>query len=56
MDGLVFRCFRNGAPLNESHQACWVHLLEYWEVHPARIVNKVRREGMLLVFLADQTE
>ena len=37
-------------PLNESHQDCLVNVLEYWEVHPARIVKKVRREGQVQYF------
>jgi len=42
--------FHNGAPLNESHPDCLVNVLEYWEVHPARIVKKVRREGQVQYF------
>ena len=42
--------FHNGVPLNESHQDCLVNVLEYWEVHPAQIVKKVRREGRVQYF------
>jgi len=42
--------FHNGVPLNESHQDCLVNVLEYWEVHPAKIVKKVRREGQVQYF------
>ena len=42
--------FHNGVPLNECHQDALVNVLEYWEVHPARIVKKVRREGKVQYF------
>ena len=42
--------FHNGAALNESHPDCLVHVLEYWEMHPAKIVKKVRREGKVQYF------
>ena len=42
--------FHNDVPLNESHQDCLVNVLEYWEVHPSRLVKKVRREGKIQYF------
>ena len=37
--------FHNNVPLNESHQDCLVNVLEYWEIHPSKVVNGVKHEG-----------
>jgi hypothetical protein len=42
--------FHNGVPLNESHSDYWVNVLEYWEIHPTKIVKKVERAGKVLHF------
>mgnify|MGYP000089842902 CR=1 FL=1 len=42
--------FHRDAPLNESNPDMLVHVLEYWEIHPARIVKKVQRAGKVLYF------
>lgn len=42
--------FHNGVPLNESHPDHLVNVLEYWEVHPAKIVKKVERVGKVQHF------
>ena len=42
--------FHNGVPLNESHPDCLVNVLEYWEIHPAKIVKKVQRVGQVQYF------
>lgn len=42
--------FHNGVPLNESHPDCLVNVLEYWEIHPAKIVKKVERAGKVQYF------
>jgi len=42
--------FHNDVPLNESHQNCLVNVLEYWEVHPSKVVKKVRHEGKIQYF------
>lgn len=42
--------FHNSVPLNESHQDCLVNVLEYWERHPATIVDNVRCEGKVQYF------
>jgi hypothetical protein len=42
--------FHNGVPLNESHADCLVNVLEYWEVHPDRLVKKVLRPGKAQYF------
>jgi len=42
--------FHNGVPLNESHPDCLVNVLEYWEIHPTRIVKKVSRIGKIQHF------
>jgi hypothetical protein len=40
----------NGVSLNESHPDCLVNVLEYWEMHPTKIVKKVERVGKLQYF------
>lgn len=42
--------FHNRVPLNESHPDCLVNVLEYWEIHPTRIVKKVERVGKVQYF------
>jgi len=42
--------FHNGVPLNESHPNCLVNVLEYWEIHPTRIVKKIERVGKVQYF------
>lgn len=42
--------FHHDAPLNESNPDMLVNVLEYWEIHPARIVKKVLRAGKKLYF------
>ena len=42
--------FHNGVPLNESHSDCLVNVLEYWEIHPNRIVKKTPRAGQVQHF------
>lgn len=42
--------FHRDAPLNESNPDMLVNVLEYWEIHPARIVKKVQRVGKVLYF------
>ena len=42
--------FHNGVPLNESHPDCLVNVLEYWEIHPTKIVKKVERVGKVQHF------
>ena len=42
--------FHNNVPLNESHQDCLVNVLEYWEIHPDKVVKKVQREGKIQYF------
>lgn len=50
-DGVLhhFR-FHHAVPLNESHQDCLVNVLEYWEIHPSRIVKKVKQKGKIQYF------
>jgi len=40
----------HGVSLNESHPDCLVNVLEYWEIHPPKIVKKVERVGKLQYF------
>ena len=42
--------WHNGVPLNESHPNHLVNMLEYWEIHPTRIVKKVERAGKVQYF------
>ena len=42
--------WHNAVPLNESHPDCLVNVLEYWEIHPNRIVKKVERIGKVQHF------
>jgi hypothetical protein len=42
--------FLNGVPLNASHPDYLVNVLEYWEIHPTKIVKKVERVGQVLHF------
>jgi hypothetical protein len=42
--------FHNHVPLNESHPDHLVNVLEYWEIHPAKIVKKVERAGKVQYF------
>jgi hypothetical protein len=42
--------WHNGVPLNESHPDCLVNVLEYWEIHPTKIVKKVERVGKVQYF------
>lgn len=42
--------FHNQVPLNESHQDCLVNVLEYWEVHPEKVVKGVRTAGQVQYF------
>jgi hypothetical protein len=42
--------WHNGVPLNESHPDCLVNVLEYWEIHPTKIVKKVERAGKTQYF------
>jgi hypothetical protein len=42
--------FHNGVPLNESHTDHLVNVLEYWEIHPTKIVKKVERIGKVQYF------
>jgi hypothetical protein len=42
--------FHNRVPLNEAHPDCLVNVLEYWEIHPTRIVKKVERVGKVQHF------
>ena len=42
--------FHNGVPLNEAHPDCLVNVLEYWEIHPSRIVKNVSRIGTVQHF------
>jgi hypothetical protein len=42
--------FHQGVPLNESHPNHRVNVLEYWEIHPTKIVKKVERAGKILYF------
>lgn len=43
-------CFHGGVPLNESHPDHLVNVLEYWEIHPTKIVKKVERVGKVQHF------
>lgn len=42
--------WHNDVPLNESHPDCLVNVLEYWEIHPTKIVKKVERVGKVQYF------
>ena len=42
--------WHNGVPLSKSHPDCLVNVLEYWEIHPAKIVKKVQRAGKIQHF------
>jgi hypothetical protein len=42
--------FHHSVPLNESHPDCLVNVLEYWEIHPTKIVKKVERVGKVQYF------
>ncbi len=42
--------FHNGVPLNEAHPDCLVNVLEYWEIHPTKIVKKVEQAGKVQYF------
>lgn len=42
--------FHNQVPLNGSHQDCLVNVLEYWEVHPEKMVKGVRTAGQVQYF------
>jgi hypothetical protein len=42
--------FHHGVPLNESHPDHLVNVLEYWEIHPTKIVKKVERVGKVQYF------
>lgn len=40
----------NSVPLNESHPDHLVHVLEYWEISPSKIVKKVEQPGSIQYF------
>jgi hypothetical protein len=42
--------FHNCVPLNESHPDHLVNVLEYWEIHPTKVVKKVERVGKVQYF------
>jgi hypothetical protein len=42
--------FHNGVPLNASHPDCLVNVLDFWEIHPTKIVKKVERVGKVQHF------
>jgi Transposase DDE domain len=42
--------FHHDMPLNESNPDCLVNVLEYWEIHPTKIVKKVERVGKVQYF------
>jgi hypothetical protein len=42
--------FHHGVPLNESHPDHLVNVLEYWEIHPTKIIKKVERVGKVQYF------
>jgi len=42
--------FHHDAPLNESNPDVLVNVLEYWEIHPAKIVKTVQRVGKVQYF------
>jgi hypothetical protein len=42
--------FHSRVPLNESHPDHLVNVLEYWEIHPTKIVKKVERVGKVQHF------
>ena len=42
--------FHHDVPLNESNPDMLVNVLEYWEIHPTRIVKKVERVGKVQHF------
>lgn len=42
--------FHHDMPLNESNPDMLVNVLEYWEIHPTRIVKKVARVGKVQYF------
>jgi hypothetical protein len=42
--------FHHCVPLNESHPDYLVHVLEYWEIQPAKIVKGVEQPGTVLYF------
>jgi Transposase DDE domain len=42
--------FHHDVPLNESNPDMLVNVLEYWEIHPTRIVKKVERVGPVQYF------
>src|SRR5450631_3460223 len=42
--------FHAGVPLNESHPDHLVNVLEYWEIHPTKIVKKIERPGKVQYF------
>lgn len=42
--------FHNSVPLNEAHPDCLVNVLEYWEIHPTKIVKNVERVGKVQYF------
>lgn len=42
--------WHHGVPLNASHADHLVNVLEYWEIHPTRIVKKVEHAGKVQYF------
>ena len=42
--------FHHDLPLNESNPDCLVNVLEYWEIHPTKIVKNVARVGKVQYF------
>lgn len=42
--------FHSQLPLNESNPDVLVNVLEHWEIHPAKIVKKVKRAGKVQHF------
>ena len=42
--------FHNRMPLNESHPDHLVNVLEYWEIHPAKLVKGVEHVGKIQYF------
>lgn len=42
--------FNNGVSLNASHTDCLVNVLEYWEIHPDKVITEIKREGAIQYF------
>ena len=42
--------FNNAVPLNASHADQLVNVLEYWEIHPNKVVKNIPQDGLIQYF------